>query len=126
MLTAHTSSGVIYGSTAAIDESSTGRLVDAVNKVACTVSRSPAPGVLWSMSYVQHGTPAFANTSKLFAEDDSGQVMTFPPASLELAFDDGLLDSVRGVWGKIMGSDGDDGDFMQFQENGGPEDEEDY
>ncbi len=78
------------------------------------------------MSYVQRGVAALANTSMPFAQDESGQVIAFPPASLDLAFDDGLIDNVKAVWSKIVGSDLDDVDFMQFQGREGMEDDEDY
>jgi hypothetical protein len=43
-------------------------------------------------------------------------VLTFPPASLDLSFDDALVDSVRAVWRKIMDAEFDDGGFLRFEE----------
>ena len=126
LLTVHPHIGVIYGSTIAIGENSTARLADAVNKLASLTSKDPRPSVIWSMSYVQSGTPVFADNSRPFAQNESGHVMTFPPASLDLAFEDSLIDSVKAVWRRIMGSESEDINFMQFPDHEGMGDDEDY
>lgn len=78
------------------------------------------------MYYVQYGTSVSAKSSKHFTSDESGYVMRFPPASLDLAFDDGLVDSVKAVWRQVMGVESKDVDFMRFEEREvvGDDDEE--
>lgn len=109
-------SGVVYASTEASAKNSKERLADAVEKLLSTVNEEPAPCVLWSMSYVQRGRASSDTISKPFAQDKSGRVLTFPPASLDLAFDDALVDSVRAVWRKTMDAEADDADFLRFEE----------
>jgi Rab proteins geranylgeranyltransferase component A len=47
----------------------------------------------------------------------SGRVLVFPPASIDLAFDDSILDNVREMWTRVL-ADGDDAfdarDFCRF------------
>jgi len=69
------------------------------------------------MAYVQTGRAASDADPTFFTRDTSEQIMLLPPASLDLAFDDGLLDSVRAVWRKLMGEGVDDTEFLSFQEN---------
>ena len=108
--------GVVYACTKATAESCNDRLADAVERLLGTADEAPSPSLLWSMSYVQEGRASCPTKASSFTQDVSGHVMTFSPASLDLAFDDALLDSVRAVWKKIMGVEADDADFMQFQE----------
>lgn len=68
--------------------------------------------VLWCLRYRQRS----------FKEPDSSpHVVVFPPPSLDLVFDDGVLRRVEDVWKVIDGK----GDFMQFEERGGLGDDED-
>jgi Rab proteins geranylgeranyltransferase component A len=87
-----------------------------VEKLLSTTNEEPAPRVLWSMSYVQRGRASSDTISKPFAQDKSDRVLTFPPVSLDLSFDDALVDSVRAVWRKIMDAEFDDGGFLRFEE----------
>lgn len=87
-----------------------------MEKLLSTANEEPAPCVLWSMSYVQRGRVGSDTISKPFAQDKSGRVLTFPPTSLDLAFDDALVDSVRAVWRKTMDAEADDADFLRFEE----------
>jgi len=116
---------VIYGSTSSVDEGSEARLTDAVNTLAFTADENAPPRTLWSLFYVQTGTPVSASTSLPVDLDGSGHVMKFPPASLDLAFDDGLIGCVRAAWKKIMGPECEDASFMQFEEREGVGDDED-
>jgi Rab proteins geranylgeranyltransferase component A len=68
------------------------------------------------MSYIQRGRASSDLALAPFAEDKSGRVLTFPAISLDLAFDDALLDSVKAVWGKIMGEQADYAEFLRFTE----------
>jgi hypothetical protein len=68
------------------------------------------------MTYVQRGRASSDTDLTPFAQDESGQILTFPPGSLDLAFDDALVESVKAVWRKIMGAEADDADFLRFEE----------
>ena len=59
-----------------------------------------------------------------FAVDKTGSILLFPPQSLDLASDDFLVESLRGVWREIMGSEADEIDFMRFEERAGLNDED--
>ena len=110
---------------AASAEDSRERLADAVEKLLSTTNEEPAPGVLWSMSYVQWGRASSDTISMPFAKDMSGQIMAFPPASLDLAFDDAIVGGVRVVWRKIMGQEADDAEFLRFMGREGIAEEDD-
>lgn len=49
----------------------------------------------------------------------------FPPPSLDLTFDDGLLDAVRSVWAKVMGGQVSDEEFMKFEDRNEEIDDDD-
>jgi hypothetical protein len=68
------------------------------------------------MSYNEKGRAPSTTVPAAFAHDESGQIMAFPHKSLDLAFDDALVDSVKGIWKKIMGSNADDVEFLRFEE----------
>lgn len=78
------------------------------------------------MSYNETGRAPSTTVPAAFAHDESGQIMTFPQKSLDPAFDDALVDSVKGVWKKIMGSNANDVEFLRFEEreNIGDDDDE--
>jgi hypothetical protein len=94
-----------------------GKIPDAEN-----AEESPrVPRVLYSLYYEQ------AQTSTSSA--DSLHVLSLPSPSLDLAFDDDVLETVEGAWKKVMGTrDGgaDAGPFLAFQEREGmgPNDED--
>ena len=68
------------------------------------------------MSYMQRGRASPDIILAPFAEDKSGLILTFPAISLDLAFDDTLIDRVKAVWGKIMGEQADYAEFLSFTE----------
>ena len=51
--------------------------------------------------------------------------MAFPQPTLDLAFDDRIIESVCAVWECVMGDQADDADFMRFEERAGMGDGED-
>jgi hypothetical protein len=77
------------------------------------------------MVYIESGRAPSITTSAPLALDRSGQIISFPPKSLDLAFDDALVDSVKAVWRKIMGAEADDADFLRFEERENIGDDED-
>lgn len=108
-----------------MDEGSEARLAQAVNTLASTADENVTPRTLWSLFYVQTGTPVSASTLSSVDLDESGHVMKFPIASLDLAFGDGLIDCVRAAWKKIMGHESEDTSFMQFEDREELGDDED-
>jgi hypothetical protein len=108
--------GVIYASTGDKSEGCRQSLTDAVKRLLSTANEDPSPSILWSMSYIERGRVPSTTAPAPFAHDESGQIMTFPQNSLDLAFDDALVDSVKAVWKKIMGAEADDAEFLLFEE----------
>ena len=58
-----------------------------------------------------------AGTPTALVNAKSDNVLVFPPQSLDLAFDDTMIDHVRTAWAKIMGNDTDfdEEGFMRFE-----------
>lgn len=107
---------VIYSSTGDASEGYQKKLADAVERLLSTADENPAPTVLWSMSYLEKGRAPSTEAPAPSAHDESGLVMSFRQKSLDLAFDDTLVDSVKAVWTKIMGVEADDAEFLCFEE----------
>jgi hypothetical protein len=84
-------------------------LKKATDVLLAAVDVSPAPVPLWSVQYRQH---ASSGSESLPAGDE--QVLRFPPPSMDLAFDDAILDNVKEVWQKIIGDDS--AEFLVFQD----------
>lgn len=79
------------------------------------------PTVLWRLCFTQIGSLDLSDSvDKIHRSSSSDQVLFFPPPSLDLAFDDEVVESVRAGWKAVRGDDDDDDDFMKF------EDREDY
>jgi hypothetical protein len=53
----------------------------------------------------------------------SANILSFPPPSLDLAFDDALIDTAKEAWKIIMGDQASD-DFMKFEDREGAYDAE--
>jgi len=114
--------GVIYSSTLAFprgdDEVDLHRLDVAIGRLleALTVSDSK-PEVLWSLKYRAKGRPTDSEAGPVLSSM-SGKVMMFPPRSIDLVFDDSILENVKEVWKRIMGDEVDDSDFLKFEDRG--------
>ncbi|RMZ74212.1 rab geranylgeranyl transferase escort [Pyrenophora seminiperda CCB06] len=104
---------VLYASTLTYDKGGLELLQKAVESLLSVVEVTPPPKVLWSIRYRQQPS---SGTEILPSSIDN--VLRFPPASMELAFDDQMLDNVKDVWRKIEGENA--GEFLVFQ------DREDY
>lgn len=72
--------------------------------------------VLWNMYYEQR-VPA--------SEAPQEGVFSFPPSTLDLAFDDGVVETVRDAWRFVLGDEAKDEDFLCFPDREGEESEED-
>jgi Rab proteins geranylgeranyltransferase component A len=118
-------SGIIYASTGDTSEGGRRSLSEAVERLLRTANEDPLPRLLWSMAYIEKGRAPSITASAPFALDRSGQIMSFPPKSQDLAFDDALVDSVKAVWRKVMGAAADDTDFLRFEERENIGDDED-
>jgi hypothetical protein len=70
---------------------------------------TPSPTILWSVEYQQE-----ASSGSETLPSDTNHVIRFPPPSLDLAFDDTVLENVKEVWQKIVGDEG--GEFLVFQD----------
>ncbi|KAF2177181.1 hypothetical protein K469DRAFT_378932 [Zopfia rhizophila CBS 207.26] len=101
---------VLYVSTSLSGEKGFQLLGKAVETLLRTVDISPPPTVLWSAQYEQRYSAA--NSS--LPPSSSEHVLKFPPSSVDLAFDDSILDQVKSVWQKIMGDDA--GEFLVFKD----------
>ncbi|KAF2403249.1 hypothetical protein EJ06DRAFT_541950 [Trichodelitschia bisporula] len=96
---------------------SQGLLESAIATLLTAVNEPSTPHILWSLQFKQHHpTDSNQATSQNFAE--ATQVLSFPPPSSDLVFDDSILDSVKSVWERITESDADRGDFLVFGERG--------
>jgi hypothetical protein len=79
------------------------------------------PNVLWRLSFTQIGSLDLSDSvDKIHRSGSSDEVLFFPPPSLDLAFDDEVVESVRAGWKAVVGDEADDDEFMKF------EDREDY
>jgi Rab proteins geranylgeranyltransferase component A len=83
--------------------------------------------VLWNLQYEQHsphsrGQPQPQN-QKIYKQE---RILKLPSPSMDLVFDDGILDSVKWAWQKIMGEEADSEQFLVFPEREGLEDDEDF
>ena len=72
--------------------------------------------LLWSMSYnttlQQHSTSDSGPATNLQPEN----ILTLPPSSTNIAIDVEVLDHVKAVWKRIVGTDGVDEEFLRFEE----------
>jgi len=84
-------------------------LQKAVDSLLSAHDVSPSPTILWSVEYQQQ-----ASSGSETLPTDTDHVVRFPPPSMDLAFDDAVLDNVKEVWQKIVGDDA--GEFLVFQD----------
>ena len=85
-------------------------------------SGESAPKVLWNMYYEQLGPSEHDLASK---ERLDGRLFSFPPSSLDLAFDDGVIETVHDAWRFVLGEDAKEEEFLSFPDRDGEESEED-
>ncbi|EAW08892.1 putative Rab geranylgeranyl transferase escort protein [Aspergillus clavatus NRRL 1] len=81
--------------------------------------------ILWSLRYTQLGRAgeSMRNAQAAQLGSPSANILCFPPPSLDLAFDDTLIDVVKDAWRRIVGDDAPD-DFMKFEDREGISDAE--
>lgn len=106
---ANIAAGILYASTSLSHDVGFKLLQKAIDTLLAVVEVSPCPDVLWSVQYLQH---ASSGTDKLPTNKE--RIISFSPPSVDLAFDDAILDSVKGLWRQIVGDEG--GEFLVFQD----------
>ncbi|KAJ5194395.1 GDP dissociation inhibitor [Penicillium cf. griseofulvum] len=79
--------------------------------------------VLWSLRYTHRGPLSNGAPQRLVVEDEIHHCYTFPPSSLDLAFEDDTLDLVKEAWKRVVGDEVDDADFMMFNDRDGTSDQ---
>jgi Rab proteins geranylgeranyltransferase component A len=77
-----------------------------------------APTVLWSLRYTQLGLPSGVEyfEDNPFVSPISDRIICFQPSSLDIAFDDGMVDAVKTAWKRLSGDDARDEEFMSFED----------
>ncbi|PWY83521.1 rab geranylgeranyl transferase escort protein [Aspergillus heteromorphus CBS 117.55] len=88
------------------------------------MAADPNAKVLWSLRYTQLGRSSVDGTPVPNITCPSKNVICLPPASLDLAFDDSLIDTVKNAWELIMGEEASQHEFMQFEDREGAYNEE--
>ena len=115
-------SGVLYASVLEENSSSEKKAATLLNEAIQLVLQSAAaqaemPEVLWNLSY-RHTV-----ADQTSADSQGGSVTALRPLSLDLAFEDAVLDEVRSAWLKISKDDPEK--FMRFEaREGADEDDE--
>lgn len=66
------------------------------------------------MTYRSRGRPIGVEAGPIVSRM-SGKVLVFPTPSVDLAFDDSILDSVREMWKRIMGDGVDEAVFLRSE-----------
>ncbi|KAB8072514.1 GDP dissociation inhibitor-domain-containing protein [Aspergillus leporis] len=113
---------VIYGSVSTPGASGQSLIESAVHRLLQSTA-DPNAKVLWSLRYTQLGLASnHAHPSSL--EHPSPNIICFPPPSLDLAFDDAMIDRVRDSWKLIMGDAANDHEFMNFEDREGADEED--
>lgn len=114
--------GVVYGSTLLAGSTGYEVLRLALEKLRDSFDEA-RPNILWSLFYAQHCNPPLKDGETIETSTEDS-VMTFPEHTVDLAFDDGVLEDVKKAWATITGYTS---GFMQFddREVGAYEDEDD-
>jgi len=88
------------------------------------MSREPeTPQVLWSLRYQQCSPEHPSADSDQVIDSREDSFVTLPSPSLDLVFDETILDTVKSAWERILGADTQD--FLVFEDrNGMGEDDE--
>lgn len=108
---------MLYGSVNAQPSEGFAMLNQSISNLLSAVDEPNAPSILWKLQYSQRGPTAVRTRSPSF--DPALPSTVFGPPSLDLAFDDVMLDNVKSAWDKIVGTDG--GDFLRFPSREGLE-----
>ncbi|KAL3466831.1 GDP dissociation inhibitor [Aspergillus heterothallicus] len=113
---------VLYGSVNVPGPQGQSLIADAMDKLLKS-NAGPDAKVLWSLRYTQLGRPVSSDISP--ANNVSGNLIRFPPPSLDLAFDDSVIDLVKAAWTMIMKDEVSPDHFMKFEDRESYDDEND-
>lgn len=91
-------------------------MIEAAVQKLLQSAADPNTKVLWSLCYTQLGRGASHNAD---LSCPSKSVICLPPVSLDLAFDDSLIDTVKKAWELIMGEKAAQHEFMKFEDREG-------
>ncbi|KAF2202138.1 rab geranylgeranyl transferase escort protein-like protein [Delitschia confertaspora ATCC 74209] len=103
---------ILYASTSIGGQKGFQLLNAAVETLLRTVEATPTPVVLWSMRYEQSASTISNPVSSESAAQE--HILSFRPASLDLAFDDEVLQQIKKVWETVSGEDV--REFLTFEE----------
>ncbi|KAL4805808.1 hypothetical protein BDV18DRAFT_13358 [Aspergillus unguis] len=116
-----TGQSVLYGSISIPGEQGQSLIDSAIEKLLQS-SADPGAKSLWSLRYTQLGRAVGSGTRP--ANTISGNIIKFPPPSLDLAFDDSTLDLVKDAWAIVMGDEASTDEFMKFEDRESYDDDE--
>ncbi|KAI9779366.1 MAG: Rab proteins geranylgeranyltransferase component A [Candelina submexicana] len=111
---------VLYASVTASADYGYGLLDIAIKRLLdCAEEKEQPTEVLWSMHYQQQSQRStLVYRQQQPGSKSSENVLVFPSLALDLAFDDIILEQVRGAWQKITAVDPESG-FMVFEDRHG-------
>lgn len=112
--------GIIYGSVAVSGPQGHALLERAVDRLL--QAEGPQAIALWSMRYTQLGRLSNGGTPPSI-QTHSPHVYSFPPPSLDLAFEDETVDMIKQAWVKIVGDEVAHDEFMIFEDREGTSDD---
>lgn len=109
--------GVLYSSISLSGPEGKSALESAVSKLLQSANASEAKA-LWSLHYTQLGrsTGDATETQPSKVTVHPNNVLIFPPPSLDLAFDDTVLETVKEAWKIVLGDEAVDDEFMVFED----------
>ncbi|KAG2419020.1 hypothetical protein HFD88_002124 [Aspergillus terreus] len=110
---------VIYSSVSIPGPEGQSLIEQAVGKLLDSAA-DPEAKVLWALRYTQLGR-SDETPSELTVLPHN--ILAFPPPSLDLAFDDSVLDTVKEAWRLVMGDETAGQEYMVFEDRE-PDDEE--
>ncbi|KAL4912219.1 GDP dissociation inhibitor [Aspergillus aurantiobrunneus] len=116
-----TGQSVLYGSVSIPGQQGQSLIEHAVEKLLQS-SAGPDTKTLWSLRYTQLGRAVGYEICPTNVV--SGNVIRFPPPSLDLAFDDSTIDLVKDAWAIVMGDEASPEDFMKFEDREANDDDE--
>ncbi|RHZ55681.1 hypothetical protein CDV55_104919 [Aspergillus turcosus] len=110
---------VLYSSVSISGPDGQSLLESAIHKLLQSSADQNAK-ILWSLRFTQLGrlSQDVRGTPRIQKSSLSANILSFPPPSLDLAFDDALIDTVKDAWKMIMGDQASD-DFMNFEDRKG-------
>ncbi|KKK12575.1 hypothetical protein ARAM_007198 [Aspergillus rambellii] len=104
---------VLYSSTNIPGQQGQSLIESALQKLL-ECSTEPDAEILWSLRYTQLGRGDNGGSRPL--NSVSGNIIQFPVGSLDLSFDDSVIDSAMDAWTLVMGDEASPEDFLKFED----------